>query len=143
MSAHSAQPRSGTPAVPLPRLGRRMARLNRAGANRISVHLAGFLPDMGIVVHVGRRTRTVYRTPVNVFRTKDGFRIPLTYGHESEWVRNALAHGAVRLVTRRREHELTDPQLVIDPHRQHVPLLLRWFLALLRVTEFLDFRSAA
>jgi deazaflavin-dependent oxidoreductase (nitroreductase family) len=143
MSAHSAQPRSGAQPVPSPRLGRRMARFNRAVTNRISVHLAGFLPEMGIVVHVGRRTRTVYRTPVNVFRTKDGFRIALTYGRDSEWARNALAHGAVRLVTRRREYELTDPQLVIDPHRQHVPLPVRWFLALLRVTEFLDFRSAA
>ena len=50
---------------------------------------------MGIVIHVGRRTRTVYRTPVIVFRTKDGFRFALTYGRDSEWVQNALAHGAV------------------------------------------------
>ena len=77
------------------------------------------------------------------FRTKDGFRIPLIYGRDSEWVRNALAHGAVRLVSRRREYELTDPQLVLDPHRQHVPLPARWFLALMRVTEFLDFQRAA
>jgi deazaflavin-dependent oxidoreductase (nitroreductase family) len=143
MRAHSAQPRSGATPMSRLRLGRRMARFNRAVSNRITVHLAGVLPEMGIVVHVGRRTRTVYRTPVNVFRTKDGFRIALVYGRDSEWVRNALAHGAVRLVSRRREYELTDPQLVSDPHRQHVPLPARWFLALLRVTEFLDFHRAA
>ena len=119
-----------------------MARLNRAFTNKVTIHLAGVLPGFGIVVHVGRRTHTVYRTPVNVFHTKDGFRIALTYGHESEWVRNALAHGAVRLVTRRREYELTEPQVVIDPHRQHVPVLARGMLRFMRVAEFLDFRSA-
>lgn len=141
MSAHSAQPRSGPPAAPTPRLGRRVARFNRAFTNKLTIHLAGFLPGLGIVVHVGRRTRTVYRTPVNVLRTKDGFRIPLTYGHEAEWVRNALDHGAVRLVTRRREYELTEPQLVVDPHRQHVPRIPRAMLRFMRVSEFLDFRS--
>ena len=77
-----------------------------------------------------------------VFRTKDGFRIALTYGRDSDWVENALAHGAVRLVTRRKEFELTEPEVVTDLHRQHVPLPLRGILRLLRVAEFLDFRSA-
>jgi deazaflavin-dependent oxidoreductase (nitroreductase family) len=142
MSAHSAQPRSGRPPAPTPRLGRRVARFNRAFTNKFTIHLAGILPGLGIVVHVGRHTRTVYRTPVNVLRTKDGFRIPLTYGHQAEWVRNALAHGAVRLVTRRREYELSEPQLVVDPDRQHVPRIPRAILRFMRVSEFLDFRSA-
>jgi deazaflavin-dependent oxidoreductase (nitroreductase family) len=119
-----------------------MARFNRAVTNKISVHLAGVLPGMGIVIHVGRRTRTVYRTPVNVFRTKDGFRFALTYGRDAEWVRNALAHGAVRLITRRREYELTDPEIVTDPHRQHVPAIARGLMRVMRVSEFLDFTRA-
>jgi hypothetical protein len=54
-----------------------------------------------------------------------------------------LAHGAVRLVTRRREYELSEPQLVVDPQRQHVPRLPRAVLGFMRVSEFLDFRSAS
>jgi len=143
MSPHSAQPRSASHVSPRPpRLGRRMARFNRAVTNKISAHLAGVLPGMGIVIHVGRRTRTVYRTPVNVFRTKDGFRFALTYGRDAEWVRNALAHGAVRLITRRREYELTDPEIVTDPHRQHVPAIARALMRVMRVSEFLDFTRA-
>ncbi len=143
MSAHPAHRASAPhPETPVPRLGRRMARLNRAVTNKVSVHLAGFVPGLGIVFHVGRRTRNVYRTPVIVFRTKDGFRIALTYGRKSDWVQNALAHGAVRLTTRRRQYELTEPALVTDPHRQHVPSLLRGLLRLLRVSDFLDFRRA-
>jgi deazaflavin-dependent oxidoreductase (nitroreductase family) len=142
MSAHSARPPSGTHAAgQAPRLGRRMARVNRTVTNKLAVHVAGVLPGMGIVVHVGRRTRSVYRTPVIVFRTMDGFRIALTYGRDSDWVKNAFAHGAVRLITRRREYELTAPEVVVDEHRQHVPLLLRGALRVLRVSEFLDFRS--
>ena len=142
-AAHSAQRRSGLHvAPPKPRLGRRMARFNRAVSNKVLIHVAGLLPGMGIVTHVGRRTHTVYRTPVLVFRTKDGFRIALTYGRDSDWVQNALAHGAVRLVSLRREHELTDPELVNDPHLQHVPWVERGFLRLLRVSEFIDFHAA-
>ena len=89
MSPHSAQPRSGQRvSQQRPRLGRRMARFNRAVTNKVSVHVAGWAPGMGVVTHVGRRTRTVYRTPVNVFRTKDGFRFALTYGRDAEWVRD-------------------------------------------------------
>ena len=142
-AAHSAQGRSGLRVVPqTPRLSRRMARVNRAVTNKLLIHVAAFLPGMGIVTHVGRRTRNVYRTPVLVFRTKDGYRIALTYGRNSDWVKNALAHGAVRLDTRRTAHELTDPELVSDPHLQHVPWAERGFLRLLRVSDFIDFHAA-
>jgi deazaflavin-dependent oxidoreductase (nitroreductase family) len=142
-AAHSAQRKSRPAVAPVhPRAGRRMARFNRKVVNPLAVHVAGLLPGLGIVLHVGRRTRNVYRTPVLVFPTKDGFRLALVYGRESEWVKNALAHGAVRLITRRREHELTDPEIVNDPHRQHVPAPERLFLRVMRVTDFIDFHSA-
>ena len=143
-AAHSAQPRSGHVAVAArpPRLGRRMARVNRAFLNPVTLKVAGWLPGMGIVVHVGRRTHRVHRTPVLVFPTKDGYRIALTYGRDSEWVKNALAHGAVRLVARRREHELTDPEIVTDPHRQHIPAVPRYVLQFMRVSDFIDFQAA-
>jgi deazaflavin-dependent oxidoreductase (nitroreductase family) len=119
-----------------------MARFNRAVLNPVAVHVAGFVPGMGIVVHVGRRSHRVYRTPVLVFRTKDGYRVALTYGRDAEWVKNALAHGAVRLVANRQQHELYEPEIVTDPHHQHVPAPERLFLRLLRVSDFIDFHAA-
>jgi deazaflavin-dependent oxidoreductase (nitroreductase family) len=119
-----------------------MARLNRAVVNPVAVHVAGLVPGVGIVIHVGRRSRSVYRTPVLVFRTKDGYRIALTYGRDADWVKNALGHGAVRLISVRREHELSDPEIVTDPHLQHVPAPGRLFLRLLRVSDFVDFHAA-
>jgi deazaflavin-dependent oxidoreductase (nitroreductase family) len=142
-AAHSAQPRSGQLVAPQkPRLGRRVARFNRAVVNPVAVHVAGLLPGMGVVTHVGRRSRNVYRTPVLVFGTKDGYRIALTYGRDAEWVKNAVAHGAVRLTTSRREHELSDPEIVTDRHHQHMPAPVRLLLRLLRVSDFIDFHAA-
>lgn len=141
MSAHSARSSAGPTRAPRPLLGRRLARFNRAVTNKVALRVAGVLPGMGIVMHVGRRTRRVYRTPVMVFFTKDGCRVALTYGRESDWVRNAVAHGAVRLVSRGRELELTDPEVVHDQHRQHVPLPARLVLGILRVEDFLDLRA--
>jgi deazaflavin-dependent oxidoreductase (nitroreductase family) len=120
-----------------------VARFNRAVTNKVAIHVAGWAPGLGIVIHVGRRTHAVYRTPVNVFRTKDGFRFALTYGPNAEWVRNARDHGAVRLITRGKEYELTEPELVTDPHRQHVPAVGRAIMRFMRVSQFLDFRRAA
>lgn len=143
MSTGGARVSGGAGNAHKPRLGRRMARFNKRVLNRLTIHVAGRLPYMGIVIHVGRRSGNVYRTPVNVFRSEDGFRFALTYGQDAEWVRNALSFGAVRLVTRHREYELTGPLLVSDPERAHVPPAMRAMLGIMRVSMFLDFRSAA
>ncbi len=73
-----AQVAGGAGHTHTPRLGRRMARFNKHVLNKVTIHVAGRLPNMGIVIHVGRRTGNVYRTPVNVFgpRTGSGSRSP-------------------------------------------------------------------
>ena len=46
-------------------------------------------------------------------------------------------------ITRRKEYELTEPEIVTDPHRQHVPAArARASLRLMRVADFLDFQRA-
>jgi hypothetical protein len=67
---------------------RSVAAFNLAVTNRITSRFAARLPGFGILTHVGRKSGKVYRTPVNVFRAQEGFLIALTYGRESEWVRN-------------------------------------------------------
>ena len=120
-----------------PRVRDSVRSFNKHVLNKATIHVAGRLPYFGIVTHKGRKSGNVYRTPVNVFRTQRGFRIALTYGREAEWVKNALAFGAVRLYTRRRAYELTEPRVVTDPDRQYAPAPLRLVLRLLRTSEFL------
>jgi hypothetical protein len=68
-----------------------VAAFNLAVTNRITSRFAARLPGFGILTHVGRKSGWVYRTPVNVFRAPEEFLIALTYGRESEWVRNVIA----------------------------------------------------
>src|SRR5260370_30725521 len=74
-----------------------VAAFNRAITNRITSRFADRLPGFGILTHVGRKSGKLYLTPVNVFRAPEGFLIALTYGRESEGVKNVLADGACDL----------------------------------------------
>ena len=57
-----------------------------------------WLPNFGVVVHVGRKSGRAYRTPVNVFSTGERqFVFALTYGPKTEWVQNLLASGGAHL----------------------------------------------
>jgi deazaflavin-dependent oxidoreductase (nitroreductase family) len=110
-------------------------------SNRVLGPLARVLPGFGVVIHRGRRSGRQYRTPVNVFRTSDGYVVALTYG-VGDWARNVLAAGGCDLETRRRVVRLVDPRLVRDPSRGAVPAAVRPLLGVIGVTEFLHLRSA-
>src|ERR1700675_3145526 len=107
-----------------------VAAFNLAVTNRITSRFAARLPGFGILTHVGRKSGRVYRTPVNVFRAPEGFLIALTYGRDSEWVRNVLAAGGCQLETRRVRYQLSAPIIVHDPTRQRFPLFVRVVLRL-------------
>ena len=70
---------------------RRIARLSRRVANPILAPIVVRLPGFGMLVHRGRRSGREYRTPVRSFRRGDRLVFALTYGTETDWVRNVLA----------------------------------------------------
>jgi deazaflavin-dependent oxidoreductase (nitroreductase family) len=121
--------------VPFPRA---LARLNKAGLNRLTRHTAPLTPGMGTVVHRGRRSGREYQTPVNVFRTDDGYLFALTYGPGSDWVQNVLAAGGCELRTRRRTIALTDPRVFRDQTRAGIRPVERQVLRLMGVADFLQ-----
>lgn len=125
------------------RLGRRTAHFNRRVTNRLTRPLARRLPGFGVVVHRGRKSGRRFETPVNVFNAQGGYLIALTYGTESDWVKNVLATGGCELITRGRRRQLTSPELVHDETQRPVPRVLRPFLRFMRVTEFLRLESTA
>lgn len=109
--------------------------------NPLTRRIAGHLPWFGIVVVPGRRSRKIRRVPMNVFRMGDDYVMALTYGRDVDWVRNVLAAEGCRLETRGRVLELRDPELVHDPSRHLVPLIVRVFLGVLDVNDFLRLRA--
>ncbi len=122
-------------------LGRGMARFNRQVLNRLTRPLARHLPGFGVIIHRGRRTDRLYKTPVNVFRHDGDYVVALTYGRESDWVKNVLAAGGCELITRGCRIPLVAPHIEHDESRRLVPAVIRSMLRLLRVADFLYLSS--
>ncbi|MCW3820413.1 hypothetical protein ONA91_38885 [Micromonospora sp. DR5-3] len=122
-------------------LPRRLARFNRVVTNRVTGPLAGWLPGFGVVIHHGRRSGREYRTPINIFRTSDGYVAALTYG-VTDWAKNVLAAGGCELEIHGRRLSLTGPCLVHDPTRRDMPPVVRQIVGMIGVTDFLHLRPA-
>jgi deazaflavin-dependent oxidoreductase (nitroreductase family) len=120
----------------------RVAAFHRTVTNRVAIRFAARLPGFAIITNVGRKSGRLYRTPVNVFREADGFLIALTYGRDSEWVRNVLAAEGCQLETRRGKYSLFRPVVVHDPTRKRFPLLVRVILGLIDANDFLQLSTS-
>jgi deazaflavin-dependent oxidoreductase (nitroreductase family) len=125
--------------VPLPP---GLAAFNRRVTNHVTRPFAKWLPGFGIVVHTGRRSQRVYRSPVNVFVAPGGYVVALTYGADSDWVKNVMAAGGCELITRGRTVRLRAPEIVHDESRRHLPRLVRPILRLLGVADFMRLSTA-
>jgi len=115
-----------------------VAAFNLAITNRITSRFANRLPGFGILTHVGRKSGRLYQTHVNVFREPNGFLIALTYGRESEWVKNVLTAGKYQLETRGVLYELSTPTIVHDPSRRRFLFVVRMILRLIGENDFMQ-----
>lgn len=127
--------------IPTPRM-RFLRPFTTRVLNPLTRLVAGRLPGFAIVIHLGRKSGTVYRAPVNVFRHGDEYVFALTYGSDVNWVRNVLAAGGCEIEVGGRRVRLTDPRIVVDPGRRLMPFPVRQFLGFMRVSEFLIMRPA-
>jgi deazaflavin-dependent oxidoreductase (nitroreductase family) len=125
--------------VPIPRVVRQW---NKAGLNKVTRRIAPWMPGLGVVVHRGRRSGRMYQTPVNVFATGDGYVLALTYGPDTDWVKNILAAGECELRTRGRVVQLTAPRVYHDETRRGIRPLERQVLRAIRVADFLSLNTA-
>jgi deazaflavin-dependent oxidoreductase (nitroreductase family) len=77
--------------MPIPKV---VGQWNKAGLNRLTRHIAPWMPGFGVIVHRGRRSGARYQTPVNVFRAGNGYVIALTYGPDTDWVKRSWPQAA-------------------------------------------------
>lgn len=124
--------------MPIPRT---VGRWNKVGLNRVTRRIAPWLPGFGVVVHRGRRSGRYYRTPVNVFPTQDGYLFALTYGPDTDWVRNVMAADGCELQIRGRLIRLVAPRLFHDERRRGIRPVERQILRLLDVADFLSLKT--
>ena len=121
--------------MPIPRI---VGQWNKAGLNRVTRHMAPWMPGFGVVIHHGRRSGREYQTPVNVFATEDGYVLALTYGTDTDWVKNVLAADGCQLRTRGQTITLGSPRLFHDQSRASIRPLERRVLRVLNVADFLS-----
>jgi len=119
-----------------------MRKVNKVALNKFTVRLAPWLPGLGVVIHLGRTSGRQYRTPVNVFPRPGGrYVVALTYGPETDWVKNVIAANGCELLTRGTHIELTTPLLFRDETRHEIRVVERVILGLLHVYDFLELRT--
>jgi len=121
--------------VPIPK---QVARLNKVGLNRVVVHIAPRMSGLGLILHRGRRSGREYRTPVQVFQARDGFIVALTYGADTDWLRNIQAAGGGLLRTRGLTFQ---PRLYHDETRTGIRPAERQVLRLLDVADFVHLKA--
>lgn len=118
-----------------------MRYINKVALNRVTRPPSRWLPGLGVLVHRGRRSGKQYQTPVNVFPRPCGrYIVALTYGPDTDWLKNVLAAGGCELLTTGRHIELTAPRLFHDEGRHEIRVVERLILGLLRVYDFLELR---
>lgn len=122
--------------MPAPRW---LARANKNGLNRITKFIAPRAPGWALVVHRGRQSGRIFRTPVFAFRRENRFVTALTYGPNSDWVRNVLTAGGCEVEARGRRYQVDSPQLYRDENASDMPLFIRFALRrVIKAPEFLS-----
>jgi deazaflavin-dependent oxidoreductase (nitroreductase family) len=94
------------------RVPRAVAKFNRRITNPVARSLTPWLPCLGTLEHVGRKSGRHYRTPLLVFKTQDGFVILIGYGPQTDWLKNVLAGGPTVLHKRGKALGLASPRIV-------------------------------
>jgi deazaflavin-dependent oxidoreductase (nitroreductase family) len=99
------------------RLGPRTRRVVRFVAqfvNPVVVLIAGrrWMPILGVLHHVGRRTGRSYATPLGMRRLGNSFVMPRTFGEDAAWYRNVLAAGGCSVTYLGKDYTLVEPEVI-------------------------------
>ncbi|KZM73039.1 nitroreductase family deazaflavin-dependent oxidoreductase [Nocardia terpenica] len=119
-----------------------LAKFNRRVTNRVAGLVAGRAPGLGVIVHEGRKSGRVYRTPVTVFNQDGAFRIALTYGRDVDWLKNILAAGEFDMELGGRVLHVHDPVVRHDPAASWAPVGMRPFFTALSAEYYLEARPS-
>ena len=117
---------------------RPMATLSRV-LNPFGLPLTRRLPPFAVLHHRGRRTGRSYDTPVQAYRTPDGWVVGLAYDHNSAWVLNLLAAGGGEMTRAGRRYQISQPRRVGREAYEHIPVWAALQMHAVGIDEFLQF----
>jgi deazaflavin-dependent oxidoreductase (nitroreductase family) len=119
-----------------------IARFNRVVTNPLLRPVAARAPYFGVVVHRGRVSGRVYRTPVNAFERDGEVIFALTYGPDRDWLKNVIHQGHFTLIHRGKGVELAEPRLErMEEPPDAIPGPAREILRLANVRTFMVARQ--
>ena len=89
-----------------------VARINKVVTNPVQRQWAPRLAPWAMIEHRGRKSGKQYSIPVLTWVDGDRISIVLTYGRDTDWVRNVLAAGDFGLVRRSRHYRVIRPRVI-------------------------------
>ena len=104
--------------------------------------IAGYLPPLALLHHRGRRSGRRYDTPVQAFRTPQGYIAALVYSNDPEWARNLLAAGEGQMTRAGRTYSITNPRRLGTNGMKLIPPPVAAITRALGVQGFLQFDAA-
>ena len=122
----------------------RMRFLNKRIFNRVTLKFAGSAySPISIIRHVGRRSGTLYATPVIIEPLGDRFLFALPYGRKVDWYRNVLAAGRGTVIWHSKEYPVEHPEpLVVGPDLSAFPFALGLIVRIVGVEHFIQMKSS-
>ena len=94
------------------RVPRRIADFNKRVTNAAARTISPWLPNLGTLERLGRKSGKRYRTSLLVLKTEDGYAVLVGYGLQTDWLKNVLAGGPTVLHKRGRAVTLVNPRVV-------------------------------
>jgi deazaflavin-dependent oxidoreductase (nitroreductase family) len=89
----------------------------------------GEASEIGKLEHVGRKSGIRRLAPVHPEPTREGFRIVLPLGPNSQWALNVLAAGHCRLQLHETVYDLDEPTLIPAANADNLPAAVRAAMA--------------
>src|SRR3989440_12932285 len=93
---------------------RRFIRFVAGFINPLILLIAGrrWMPIVGVMHHVGRRSGRSYATPLGMRPLGDTFVMPRTFGEDAAWYRNVMAAGGGRVTYLGKDYTLVEPEVI-------------------------------
>lgn len=104
--------------------------------------VAGYLPPLALLRHYGRRSGRAYETPVQAYRTPQGYIAAYAYSDNPEWARNLLATGHGQMARAGKHYAITNPRHIGQDGLNLLPSPVAVMMRLIGVRDFLQFDTA-
>ena len=99
-------------------------------------------PPLAVIHHQGRRTGRTYDTPVQAYRTGNGYLVGLAYDTNAQWARNVLASGRAQMTRAGQRYTISQPRRRGPEARHDLPAPVALMMRALGIDEFLEFDAA-